>query len=268
MAGINKNVYIQILEKLFSDKYKRGDRKIDFNRDELPGVANALGIRLPKNLGDVIYTFRYRLDMPESISQTAPDGEAWVIRSTGKGYYQFSLIKDSPIAPSNFMAVVKIPDGTPGIIMKYSLEDEQSLLAKVRYNRLIDIFTGVTSYSLQNHLRTTVPGMGQIETDEIYIGIDRKGAHYVFPVQAKGGSDRLGIVQIEQDIALCAHKFPNLICMAIAVQFLQKGVIAMLGFENRDNEGVVLVHEKHYCLVNPDHISLEELKKYRESPSI
>ena len=56
----------------------------------------------------------------------------------------------------------KVPDATPGIVAQYALSDEQALLARVRYNRLIDIFTGVTCYSLQNHLRTTVIEMGQI----------------------------------------------------------------------------------------------------------
>ena len=44
------------------------------------------------------------------------------------------------------------------------------------------------SSALQNHLRTTVAGMGQVETDEIYVGVDRSGSHYVVPVQAKGGT--------------------------------------------------------------------------------
>src|SRR5947199_1254717 len=101
------------------------------------------------------------------------------------------------------------------MITKYALSDEQALLAKLRYNRLIDIFTGVACYSLQSHLRTTVPNMGQVETDEIYIGVDRRGAHFVFPVQAKGGNDTLSIVQIEQDFALCAAKFPALICRRV-----------------------------------------------------
>ncbi len=59
-----------------------------------------------------------------------------------------------------------------------SFTDEQALLATVRYNRLTDIFTGVTCYSLQNHLRTTVRGVGQVETDELYVGVDRLGKHY------------------------------------------------------------------------------------------
>jgi hypothetical protein len=61
--------------------------------------------------------------------------------------------------------------------------------------------------------------MGQVETDELYIGVDKKGAHYVFPIQAKGGTDRLNVVQIEQDFAVCAAKFPLLVCRPIAAQF-------------------------------------------------
>src|SRR5271157_4057421 len=38
---------------------------------------------------------------------------------------------------------------------QYKFTDEQALLAKVRYTRLIDTFLGITAYSLQNHLRTT-----------------------------------------------------------------------------------------------------------------
>ncbi|MCC7361262.1 MAG: hypothetical protein IT317_17385 [Anaerolineales bacterium] len=57
---------------------------------------------------------------------------------------------------------------------------------------------------------------GQAEVDEIYLGLDKRGVHYVLPAQAKGGSDRIGIVQIEQDFAICAAKFPALICRSIA----------------------------------------------------
>ena len=133
--------------------------------------------------------------------------------SRWQGAYRFALIKTVNITPNINLAEIKIPDATPGIVEKYSQgDDEQALLAKFRYNRLIDIFSGATCYSLQNHLRTTVDGLGQVETDEIYVGIDRYGAHYVFPVQAKTKKDKIGIVQIEQDMALCEQRFPEPIC--------------------------------------------------------
>ncbi len=159
----------------------------------------------------------------------------------------------------------KVPDATPGVIEMYALDDEQALLAKVRYNRLIDIFTGVSCYSLQSHLRTIVTGMGQVEIDELYIGVDRRGAHYIFPVQAKGGKDRLSIVQIEQDFGLCAAKFPSLICRPIAAQFMGNDLIALFDFIKAEEE-IRVASEKHYRLVPPEELSAEDLKAYRESP--
>jgi hypothetical protein len=64
-------------------------------------------------------------------------------------------------------------------------------------------------------LRTTVKGLGQIEIDEVYTGVDRHGCQYIIPMQAKGGNDRLSKVQAKQDFACCAEKFPNLICRAV-----------------------------------------------------
>jgi hypothetical protein len=157
------------------------------------------------------------------------------------------MIPDMVIVPAPMLAETKVPDATPGLIALYALNDEQALLAKLRYNRLIDTFTGITCYSLQHHLRTTVPSMGQVETDELYVGIDRRGAHYVFPVQAKGGRDRQNIVQIEQDFAMCAMKFPNLICRAIGAQCMQDNLIALSSLKN---------HQGGLCLFRKSIIAL------------
>src|SRR5690606_14931163 len=184
------------------------------------------------NLGDIIYSYRFRKDLPGEITRLAPENEEWIIRLTGKGAYTFFLGPKLEIRPNLHLAHSKILNSTPGVIKKYSLSDEQALLAILRYNRLIDIFLGLACYSLQNHLRTTVPEMGQVETEEIYIGIYKRGAQYVIPVQAKGGSDKQGKVQIEQDFALCAHKFPKLICIPVAAQFMRDGKIALFSFES------------------------------------
>src|SRR5208337_725373 len=203
-----------------------------------------------------------RAALPDSIQTTAGEGECWIIRPTGKGKYKFALVPDKPIVPNANMTITKVPDSTPGVVAKYAFGDEQALLAKVRYNRLIDIFTGLTCYSLQNHLRTTVPTMGQVETDEVYIGVDKKGSHHVIPVQAKGGTDKLGIVQIEQDFAVCENRFPDLICRPVAAQFMEHDVIALFEFA-QDENGVGVYSEKHYKLVPPDEITEEDLKNYR-----
>jgi hypothetical protein len=37
-------------------------------------------------------------------------------------------------------------------------------------------------------------------------------------VQAKGGKDRMSVVQIEQDVAVCAAKFKDAICRPLGAQ--------------------------------------------------
>ena len=258
----SRNRYEKLIEDIFIQFYRKDIEEVVFEREDIVRSAEKLGINLPKNLGDVIYSFRYRYNLPESICKRAPEGLDWVIKLIGHGKYKFALASNPIIIPNRLLAETKIPDATPGIIVKYALTDEQFLLAKLRYNRLIDIFTGVTCYSLQNHLRTTVSGMGQVETDEIYVGIDQRGAQYVFPIQAKGGRDKLGIVQIEQDFALCAEKFPNLICRPIAAQFVEENFIALFSFEQNTDE-VAMTDEKHYRFVPPEQMTDEDLASYR-----
>ncbi len=88
------------------------------------------------------------------------------------------------------------------------------------------------------------------------------GLDYVIPVQAKGRTDRLGIVQIEQDLAVCTQRFPQLICRPMAAQFMADGTIAMFEFSETD-EGIRVSAEKHYQLVPPDRIQREDLASYQ-----
>ena len=127
---------------------------------------------------------------------------------------------------------------------------------------MIDIFTGIDDYSLQNHLRTSVKGIGQIEIDELYVGVNTKGAHFVIPVQAKGRTDRLGIIQVWQDASYCKAKFPDLITRPIGVQFMPDGAVAMLELAV-DGDDVKVVEERHYRLVSKDELTDAELAALR-----
>ncbi|MFO7956684.1 MAG: endonuclease [Candidatus Brocadiia bacterium] len=256
--------YARIIEDIFHSNYSKGQRTVEFSRSDIVESAENLGITLPKNLGDVIYTFRYRSALPASIRKTEPESESWVITLRGRGTYAFELKSVTRFVPDETLVKTKVPDATPGVVARYALSDEQALLARLRYNRLIDIFTGVTCYSIQNHLRTTVTGIGQVETDEIYIGVDKSGAHYVLPVQAKGGKDEIGVVQVEQDMALCEERFPGLICRPIGAQFMQDDVIALFEFDFEDDQGVVKLEERHYRLVPQEELTEAELRKYRD----
>ncbi len=259
-----QNRYQAIITRVFTDHYKKGVKEFEFTRDEFAGIASDLKIDLPKNIGDLIYAFRYRNALPEAILKSAGKGLEWVIEGAGQARYRFKQVKLNRIVPREELLTIKVPDATPEIIVAYALSDEQALLAKVRYNRLIDIFLGITASSLQNHLRTTVKEIGQIEIDEIYVGIDRHGRQFVVPVQAKGGADKHGAVQTQQDILCCAEKFPNLICRAVSVQFMSEERIAMFELAVQGGE-VKVVDERHYQLVPGAHISTKDLQQYAAS---
>ncbi len=194
---IKQNRYRSLMDKIFFDRYREGLQEIHFKREDIEDAARVLEIDLPKNLGDVIYSFRFRTAFSQKMTATQPAGLAWRIDLAGIGLYKFVLGKDSRIVPDPNIHAVEIPDSTPSIIAEYALADEQALLAIIHYNRLVDVFMSLTTFSLQNHLRTSVRGIGQIEIDELYVGIDNHGVHYVIPVQAKGGKDQIAFAQTD-----------------------------------------------------------------------
>jgi hypothetical protein len=256
-----RNRYSAIVATIFKNHHRPGLTEFAFSREEFVAIAASLRIELPKNLGDTIYSFRFRTALPPEIVSTAPKHMEWGIELAGKGLYRFKLAKLVRIVPRPDLIAIKIPDATPEIVAAYSLTHEQSLLAKVRYNRLIDIFLGIASYSLQNHLQTFVKDMGQIEIDEVYVGVDRRGEQFVIPVQAKGDVDRLGVTQTRQDIACCAQKFPRLTCRPVSAQFMPDETIALFELVLQGDD-VRIAEEKHYKLVPSDQIGPEDLKLY------
>lgn len=254
--------YHQLIEKIFFDGYSKDASEIPFERAALKTAANELGIDLPDNLGDVIYSIRFRTPMPPKVLATQPTGRQWIIELCGRSKYRFRLAKENRIVPNPNLATIRIPDSTSEIMAAYALDDEQALLAKVRYNRLIDIFLGIASYSLQNHLRTSVKEIGQIEIDELYVGLDKFGCHYIIPVQAKGGNDQISTVQTSQDTAWCKQKFPLLRCRPISAQFVASDQIAL--FELKvDHDLIKVVEERHYKLVPANNLDPKEISNYR-----
>jgi len=261
----SKSKYSRIIERIFLDRYKPGATQLAFARSDITRAAKALRLTPPKNLGDVIYSIRYRSDFPESVTRTAPQGSEWTIRGSGHGRYSFVLVPVTEVFPSPGRYQIKIPDATPQIVAQHALTDEQAVLAKVRYNRLIDVFTGIVTYSLQNHLRTSVTGIGQLEIDELYVGVSKSGAQFIIPVQAKGGRDRVGRVQLEQDLAFCRSRFPRLQCRPIAAQAVADDVIVLFELTVDKEQRVCILDERHYKLTPADEISDEDLRTMRES---
>jgi hypothetical protein len=254
--------YDAIISELFGRHHTRGQTSFFFDRTELEEIITFLNLRKIKNLGDILYTYRFRRDFPHPILETQDPGLEWAIKLAGRGRYRFRLGQPTRIVPRADMAVIKVPDSTPEIIDKYAQKDEQALLARVRYNRLVDIFLGIATYSLQNHLRTTVKDLGQIEIDELYVGVSRSGQQFTIPVQAKGNNDKLSSAQAEQDYAWSKERYPHLTCRPISAQFMPDRTIALFELSVDEESEVHVVEERHYRLVPHDQISDQDLQSY------
>ena len=247
MVAYKETKYKQVLSLVFHKYYKKGLHIIEFSQEDLVEQANISDISI-KNIADIKYSINNRTALPQSIIDTQPPGLEWVIRAgTGKGRLAFHLVPFSRISPKKDLALIEIPDATPDIVRDNMTGDEQSFLTIVRYNRLIDIFLGIVTYTLQNHLRTTVNN-SQIEIDEIYVGIDSEGKKYIIPVEAKGGGDKNGIVQLEQEINYCAQNYGEMTCRAVAVKFVNTTDVVMFELVVINNV-VQIKQERHYRLI-------------------
>ena len=118
MASKSKPVsaYAAIISRLFFNGYKPSRKEIAFSREEIVSVAAELGVALPKNLGDVMYSYRYRKALPDDVIATQPAGFEWIIEGAGDARYLFRLVPFNRIVPNPNLLSIKIPDATPEII--------------------------------------------------------------------------------------------------------------------------------------------------------
>jgi len=270
------NRYVSVMRKLFKDKYVRGDVGFDWERSELDRIAAGLGINKVLNLGDNIYAIRHgRDDLPREIRSMAPPNKEWLLLPNGKSAYRFVLVDRAFLDPDTSKEPIKIPDSTPQIVSRNAKQDEQAVLARIRYCRLVDIFMGLASFQLQSHMRTTITHFNgaQTELDEIYVGVDANGTQFVIPIQAKSLGERIGAIQIITDHYVCREKFPAMVTRTLAATIVRRETLADFGevltialVEGRvgENYNVTKIREEHFKLVPSAAITEDDLALYRQ----
>jgi hypothetical protein len=239
--------YDRIITTLFFSKFKEGSPELDFTKDELVAIAKKLKITL-RNPPDVVYTYRSRANLPHSILEKGN----WIIKPKGKGRFSFFKSKRKPFVDiQEGLLAIEVPNAPPEIVEKHASEDEQALLSSIRYNRLVDIFTEITCFHLQSHIRTTIEGEGQIEVDDLYVGIDTDGTEYIIPLEAKSPDDRdkLGWIQVSNMVKFARQNFPKLKCRPIAAKPAGANRVYLIEFDSNPNsEEVSIVQVKLYKL--------------------
>lgn len=242
--------YDQVILCVFQYVHAENEERerLPFTKADIERAVTELGLEI-KNIPDIAYTYRTgRSPLPEAI-QTHGN---WAIEAAGKGKYAFVRLTRSPYVyiPTDIETTFVL-DATPQIVLKYQSSDEQAILARIRYNRLVDIFTSLTTYHIQGHFRTTVEGVGQVEIDDLYIGIDTDGHGFVLPVEAKSESPReqLGVVQIIQMIKFARQYFGELSIRPIGVKVMPDGSYMFLEFNvNEDANQIATRRYKCYAL--------------------
>lgn len=235
--------YDSVILEVFLRHYHTGAERLDFRKDELAEACAKHGITV-RNIPDIIYTYRSRKSLPTKILATGH----WAIEPAGRGAYAFRLLQNAPHFDIRFgdYAPVDIYSAIPEVVEGLLRQDEQSLLTLVLYNRLVDIFTGLTCFHVQNHYRSFVTGMGEVELDALYVGVDKTGALSVIPIEAKSQaeSEMIGRVQVSQMAKLVRQDFADLRRRILAVKALRDGTIAVAEFDDHtepDDIGIVSV---------------------------
>ncbi|MGI0013929.1 MAG: hypothetical protein ACREBU_10890 [Nitrososphaera sp.] len=240
--------YDRVILELFRRLYKEGATQLPFSKRDIEHVAADLQLAI-RNLPDITYTYRSgRSPLPLEILKYGH----WAIDGAGKSKYVFIKMSRAPYfdLPDD-MDRTPIPDATPQIVLEYQSNDEQALLARVRYNRLVDTFTGLTTYQLQGHFRTTIPRIGQVEIDDLYLGVNEDGEWSAIPVEAKVGNELLGVVQVRALTLFAKNRFSGLRVRPLGIKALLDGTLLFVEFNDQiEFEAVAPRRYKRYQLTH------------------
>jgi hypothetical protein len=229
--GLNSKVYVPLLLDIFQARWRKGASSVLFTLDDIRNAAERLDIEA-RNPADVIYRMRSRTILPAEIREKG----FHVLRAIGRGKYQFEKAPDTIIVPP-VTKPVEVPDLTPLPVRRLlpeltSAMDEQALLTVSSYCRLLDHFTGMTMYRLRNHVRKSVPGIGQAELDAVDIGIagSDDSVPVLFPIEAKALADALNRVQVCNMVDYCRHYFPGYSIRPVALKVDVESLLHLMEF--------------------------------------
>jgi len=251
-VDVERKLYDRVIIEMFRRVYEPDASVLPFTKDELVQVCQDLAIII-NNVPDISYHYRTgRSDLPDEISNTGN----WVIEGAGKGNYTFVKLEREPyIHIPEDLYITEIPEATPDIVLKYGGVDEQGLLTRIRYNRLVDTFLSLTAYHLQGHVRSSVQDIGQVEIDDLYVGVDTDGQWYIIPIEAKsvGAKERLGVIQVRQMILFAKQYYGNLTLRPVGIKPLDDESYVFLEFDSEPELEMISVKRyTRYRLVRDD----------------
>ena len=213
------NRYQAVISHVFAERYDENQDVFPFTKSDLKSAGELMGVTLPENLEDIIYSFRHRNPLPEHIQGTATQGCEWIIELAGRGAYRFKKANINRIFPTQELSPLETLDLTPGLIYDLELPGTSRLDNIIRYNQLISDVLRVFADHVQSHLRTSIQGVGQIEVGCLYVSTD---ANVIIPVHLSPESGPINGLKAAQNIRFADEKYPQMTCRAVIAQLRDK----------------------------------------------
>jgi len=193
-----------------------------------------------------VYTYPRRRDWPDEIAATGH----WDLARDWQGDAQHCFIKLThplTLAPETLQEN-EIPYAVPEIVDQSVGQDEQGIVTRARYNRLVDVFTGLAAFHLQSHVRTVI-SRKQIEIDDLYVAVDKQGKRYCVPIEAKTGREKTSYGQVSNMAKFAETRFPDFACRPLLINGVCHDLFHIVEFiASTDPRKIRIVDQRLYRL--------------------
>lgn len=251
--GRRSKVYTPVLRAIFQKRHVPGATRVDFTLDDVRAELVVAGVQA-KNAPDLIYRMKSRTSLPEEIQALG----FRILEITGRGKYALTVGQSTLITYPEPSEVVTVLDRTPLPVRALlgadpgSL-DEQALLSVVRYNDLITHFLQAQTFHFKAHIRRSVPGVGQVEVDDLHLAVESSGeGQYrlvIVPVEAKAKDDPVNRVQVAAQMRFAQHEYPGLAVRPITIKLFGDGLLLFMELNaTTQPDELIVMRFTHYRL--------------------
>ena len=225
-----------------------------FTLEELRAELVAAGLQA-RNVADLVYRMKSRTVLPEEITSKG----FRILEIRGRGVYALTFAESTLIAYPEPTETTDVHDRTPYAVRRlladdFAKIDEQGLLERAPLQRPLQDFLRVQAFHLKGHVRRSVPGLGQVEVDDVHValsgGLD--DPLIIVPVEAKAKDDPVNRVQIAMQVRYANHEFPGLVVRPLTVKLFEDGLVLFMEFNPSTNAAdLKIVKSGYYRMHRP-----------------
>ena len=234
------------LSYIFFTRAKPGVSFLRFSTDDVKCAFRRMGIKVPKNIGDIPHQAQKRA-MPLVIQSTAPLGCEWILESMGAGVHCFKLVGSNKLHPSADAEERHVEDKAAAIIEAFDMSDKARLELQVKENGLLNDFLDREMSFATKPPRGFVKDVGQVDFDAIFVVRDELDARFIATVQYEIQPQPICGHKARRMLRFADIRYPEWKTKAIVVQRLSDNRIAIFEMQ-RFFEGTEIAKEVHYLL--------------------